>query len=171
MPATFSKLLKWLGTLIIFVAGVFFMLLALGGHLQLLEARRLMAEGRSAEGTVSGVRGGGRKSSSYYFSYEFPADGVMHARKDVGISYGDYHELRGRSRIKVWYDPENPARSITTPEMAEFESVPNRLFLPVVGLALLGWFVARIVRRSPAPPAPPAAPDPAHQVPPVRRGE
>ncbi len=169
-----KKLLRWLGTLVIFVAGLFFLVLALGGHLQLLDARRVMAEGQSAEGTVTGLRRGAGKSASYYFSYEFPAGGTIHAKKDLGISYGDYHELRRGSRIKVWYDPANPAKSVTTPEMAEFESVPNRLFLPGVALALLGWWVARIVRKRPssaAPPPPPGAPEPARYVSPVRRGE
>jgi uncharacterized protein DUF3592 len=167
-------LLRWLGTLLILAAGLFFLLLALGGHLQLLEARKVMAEGQPAEGTVTGLRRGTGKSASYYFSYEFPAGGAMHARKDAGVSYGDYQGLRQGTRIKVWYDPAHPAKSITTPEMAEFESVPNRLFLPAAALLLLGWGVVRIVRRRPAPPAPPASPappEPTRYVSPVRRGE
>lgn len=172
MPAAFSKLLGWLATLVIFLAGLFFAVLALGGHLQLLEARKVMAQGQAIEGTVTGLRRGTGKSASYYFSYEFPAGGVMLARKDASISYSDHHELRQGSRIKVWYDPANPASSVTAPEMAEFESIPNRLFLPGVALLLLGWWVARLVRRrSPAPPASPAAPEPTRYVSPVRRGE
>jgi uncharacterized protein DUF3592 len=174
MPAAFSKLLGWLATLVIFLAGLFFAVLALGGHLQLLEARKVMAQGQPVEGTVTGLRRGTGKSASYYFSYEFPAAGMMRARKDAGISYSDHHELRQGSKIKVWYDPANPANSVTTPEMAEFESIPNRLFLPGVALLLLGWWVTRLVRRRPAPPAPPASPatpEPTRYVSPVRRGE
>ena len=164
-------LLRWLGTLLILAAGLFFLLLALGGHLQLLDARKVMAEGQPAEGTVTGLRRGTGKSASYYFSYEFPAGGAMHARKDVGVSYSDYQKLRTGSKILVRHDPENPAKNVTAPEMAEFESVPNRLFLPVAALLLLAWAVARIVRRRPASPAPPATPEPARSVSPVRRGE
>ena len=169
MPVAFSKLLRWLATLVILVAGLFFLVLALGGHLQLLDARRVMAKGQATEGTVTGARSGGQKSASYYFSYEFPAGGVVHARKNVGVSYSDYQKLRAGSKIQVRYDPENPAKNVTAPEMAEFESVPNRLFLPVVALALLGWWLARVVRRRPPPSVPPA--EPAHYTSPVRRGE
>jgi hypothetical protein len=168
------RLLRGLATLVIFVVGLFFLVLALGGHLQLLDARKLMAEGKSAEGTIIGARSGGKKSASYYFSYEFPAGGVLHARKDVGVSYSDYQKLRAGSRILVRYDPGNPAKNVTTPEMAEFESIPNRLFLPGVALVLLGWWVARIVRKRPAPPTPPvspATPERVRYVNPVRRGE
>ena len=169
-----KKLLSWLATLVIFLAGLFFAVLALGGHLQLLEARTVMAQGQSVEGTVTGLRRGTGKSASYYFSYEFPAGGAIHARKDAGISYSHHQELRQGSKIKVWYDPANPLTSVTTPEMAEFESIPNQLFLPGVALLLLGWWFARLIRRRPAPPVPPASPatpEPTRYVSPVRRGE
>jgi len=168
MPAMFSKLLNWLGTLLIVAIGLFALLLALGAHLQLLEARKLMSQGRQTEGMVTEAHGGGKRSTSYYFSYEFPAGNVKHARKNRSIAYGDYTQMRPGTRIQVWYDPANPERSITTPELAEHESWANRLFFPLVGLALLGWGVARIVRR-PRPPAPPAAP--AHETSPIRRGD
>ena len=169
-----KTLLRRLATFVVFAAALFFLLLALGNHLQLLEARTIMAEGQSAEGTVTGVRRGTGKSASYYFSYEFAAGGAMHAKKDAGISYDNYQALRQGNRIKVRYDPAHPDKSITAPEMSEFESIPNRLFLPGVALLLLGWWVARLVRRRPAPPAPPAPPDtpePTRYVSPVRRGE
>lgn len=61
----FSRLLNWLGTVLILVVGLFVLLLALGAHLQLLDARKLMSEGRLAEGTVTGARAGGKRSTSY----------------------------------------------------------------------------------------------------------
>lgn len=131
----------------IFVVGLFVLVLALGAHLQLLDARELMSQGRLAEGTVTDAHGGGKRSTSYYFTYEFPAGTVTHARKDRSISYGDYATMRRGNRIQVWYDPANPERSITAPEMAEHESWANRLFFPLAGLALLGWGVARIIRH------------------------
>jgi hypothetical protein len=169
-----SRLLSALATFVIFATGLFFLLLALGGHLQLLEARTVMAEGRTAEGTVTALRRGGQKSASYYFSYEFPAGSAIQAKKDLSISYSDFHALRKGSNIKVWYDPASPAKSVTIPEMAEFESIPNRLFLPGIAVLLLGWWIARLVRRRPAPPAPPAQPakpERVRYVSPVRRGE
>ena len=49
-------------------------------------------------------------------------------------------------RVKVWYDPGNPARSITRAELDDLESWPNRIFFPLAGLALLGWAIARLRR-------------------------
>lgn len=142
-----ARLLNWLGTVLILVVGLFVLLLALGAHLQLLDARKLKSEGRLAEGTVTDTRTGGKRSTSYYFSYEFPAGAVTRARKDRTISYRDYAKMRRGNRIQVWYDPASPESSITMPEMAEHESWANRLFFPLAGLALLGWGIARIVRR------------------------
>ena len=150
------KILRWLGTLLILAVGLFFLLLALGAHLQLLEARKLMSQGRQAEGTVTEARGGGKRSTSYYFSYEFPAGAVSYAGKNRSIAYGDFTQMRSGGKIQVWYDAAHPERSITAAELAEHESWANRLFFPLLGLALIGWGTARIVRRS--RPSPPAAP-------------
>ena len=170
-----SRLLRALGTLAIFVAALFFALLALGAHLQLLDARRVMAEGQVAEGTVNQLRKGTGKSASYYFGYEFPAAGASRSKRDASISYSDYQALRAGSKVRVWYDPANPAVSATRQERDEFESWPNRLFLPGVSALLLGWWIARLVRTrppSPAPPAPPAKPAPTRGwVNPIRRGD
>jgi uncharacterized protein DUF3592 len=165
-------LLRWLGTLLILVAGLLFLLLALGGHLQLLEARKVMAEGTKVEGSVTQAYSGGRRSTAYYLDYEYPAAGGLKlSGKKRSISYSDYERLRPGTKVPVWHDAGNPERSITTAEMAELESWANRLFFPLVGLAFLAWGIARIVRKRPASPAPPATPEPARPVSPVRRGE
>lgn len=167
-------LLRWLGTLLIFVAALFFLVLALGAHLQLLEARQLMAEGRAADGTITGVRKGRGKSSSYYFSYAFSVGGATHARTDVSVPYGEYQTLQEGRNLQVRYDPADPGKSVTKPEMAQLESWPNRLFFPILSLMFIGWWVARLARRRPSPPAPPSAParpGPARFVNPIRRGD
>ena len=153
----------------IFVVGLFFLVLALGGHLQLLDARRVMAEGAKVEGSVTRSYSGGRRSTAYYFDYEYPAVGgqKLSGRKR-SISYSDYERLRPGTKVPVWHDARNPERSITTAEMAELESGANRLFLPLVGLALIAWGIARIFRRPPA--QPPTEPAPQYTAP-VRRGE
>ena len=170
-----SRLLGAVSTLAFFVAALFFALLALGGHLQLLDARRVMAEGQVAAATVSGLRKGTGKSSSHYFSYEFSADGKQkHAKANVTISYDAFHALRNGSKVKVWYDPANPALSVTQQERDELESWPNRLLLPGIAAILLAGWIRRLVRKHPAPPTPPAQPakpEPTRYVSPVRRGE
>jgi hypothetical protein len=170
-----SRLLRALGTLALFVAALFFALLTLGGHLQLLDARRVMAEGQVTQGTVTGLRKGTGKSSSYYFTYEFFAGGAKHAKTDVSVSYDAFHALRNGSKVKVWYDPANPAASATQQERDEFEFWPNRLLLPGITALLLGAWIWRLVRRppsSPAAPPSPAKPQPASRfVNPIRRGD
>jgi hypothetical protein len=162
-------LLRWLGTLLILAAGLFFLLLALGGHLQLLDARKVMAEGAKVEGSVIQAYSGGRRSTAYYFDYEYlAASGLKLPGQRRSISYSDYERLRPGTKVPVWHDAKNPERSITTAEMAELESWANRLFFPLVGLALLAWGVYRVVRRPPA--QPPAEPAPQGTAP-VRRGD
>ena len=138
-------MLRWLGTALIFLAGLFMLLLALGAHLELVEARRLIAGGRQAEATVTEV-GAPRRSTAYRYSYAYSVGNARYARSDRSIPYGLRDSVRPRSRIAVWYDPAKPALATTTAELAEHESWANRLFFPVAGLALLGWAIARIVR-------------------------
>ena len=170
-----SRLLGALGTLAFFVAALFFALLALGGHLQLLDARRVMAEGQVTEGTVNGLRKGSGKSSSHYFNYEFSAGGKQHAKTNVSISYDAFYALRNGAKVKVWYDPANPDVNATQQERDEIESWPNRLLLPGIAAILLAGWIRRLVRKppsSPDQPAPPAKPEPATRfVNPIRRGD
>ena len=173
MSRTFSSLPRRLATFVIFAAGLFFLLLGLGNHLQLLEARQLMAEGEKVEGNVTKAYSGGRRSTAYYYDYEYSAaeSGLKLSGEKRSISFSHYEQLRPGTRIPVWHDAWNPERSMTTAEMAERENWANWLFLPVLGFGLLGWGIFRLFRRLPSPPAqPPADPAP-RQTPPVRRGE
>lgn len=152
--AILSGILRWLGTTLILGAALFFLGLALGGHLQLLEARKLMATGTQAEATVSQKWSGGKRSTRYDFSYTFRVGDRSIERTVTGIGYGDYVKLQVGQRIPVWHEPSNAAKNITRTEMADLESWPNRLFGFVLGFALLGWGIARIVRRSRTTPPP-----------------
>lgn len=144
---------RWLATLLIVAGGLFFLLLGLGGWLQVVEAREIKASGTQAEATVSGKRSGGKRSSRYDFSYTVRVGDRQVEKTVTGIGYRNYERMKIGERIAVWYRADDPGRSITDVELAEIESWPNLLFLPVVGLALLGWAIARIVRRPRITPA------------------
>lgn len=145
---------RWFATLLIVAGGLFFLLLGLGAWLQLVEAREVRATGALAEATVTGKRAGGKRSSRHDFSYTVRVGQRQFDRTVTGIGYRDYERLQVGERILVWYRAEDPARSLSEVELAELESWPNRLFLPLAGLALLAWGVARMIRRPRAGPAP-----------------
>jgi len=142
--------LRKLGTAAILVAGLFFLLLALGQNLQLLAARELVAAGTRAEATVTAM-GAPRRSTAYRYTYSYRVGGTEHVRADRSIPYGQRESLKPGTKIEVWYDPKRPEVATSAAELAEHESVPNRLFLPLIGAVLLGWGLARILRRPTAP--------------------
>lgn len=145
-----ARILRWLATALIVAGALLCLLLALGSHLLLLEARDLMAQGRQVEGTVTETRTGGRRSTRYSFSYAYPAGSVRYAKANRTIAYRDYARMRRGQTIAVWYDPANPERSITVAEMADYESLANRLFFLLAGLAFLVWAITRVVRGTTA---------------------
>lgn len=139
-------IVRWLATALILLGGLLCLLLALGAHLQLLEARKLMSQGQQVEGTVTERRAGGRRSSRYSFSYTYPAGNIAHTKANLTIGYRTYTRLSSGQTIPVWYDPTDPERSITAPELADYESLANRLFFPAAALALLVWAIRRMLR-------------------------
>ena len=141
--------MRWLVTSLGVAGALLCLLLALGAHLQLVATRTLMSQGRPVEGAVTGTWAGGRRSSRHDFSYAYLAGNVRHVKDHRMIRYRDYVALDSGHAITVRYDPADPDRSITAPELADAESWGNRLFFPLIGLALLGWALKRMVRRAP----------------------
>jgi hypothetical protein len=143
-----SRLLRWLGTALILCAGLLFVALFLAMHVQLVEARKLMETGAQAEGTITQKVGASKRSSRRDFSYTFRVGSEPFAKTVTGIGSDDYGQMQVGQKIVVRYRPDDPHRNITQPELADLESWANRLFGLAVGLALIGWGIARIVRRA-----------------------
>ncbi|HET6265290.1 MAG TPA: DUF3592 domain-containing protein [Usitatibacter sp.] len=137
--------MRWLLSIVLIVAGVFFALLGLGIEMQVSQLRGLMASGAQAEGTIT-EQLGQRKSNAKFYSYRFRAGDRewTAARRDIPYSA---REIPIGARVPVRYDPANPERSVTPAELEEAEGWGNRLVFPLVAVALLGWGVVRIVRR------------------------
>jgi hypothetical protein len=137
--------MRWLLSIVLIVAGVFFALLGLGIEMQMSQLRGLMASGAQAEGTIT-EQLGQRKSNAKFYSYRFRAGDRewTAARRDIPYSA---REIPIGARVPVRYDPANPERSVTPAELEEAEGWGNRLVFPLVAVALLGWGVVRIVRR------------------------
>ena len=135
-------------TAVILLAGLCVLVISLAMGLQRDEARRLWAEGAVTEGTVTEILGT-KGSNAKFYSYTFPADGRMHTqtRRDIPWSARD---TPVGSRVTVRYDAKSPAKSITQAELEELESWGNRIIFPLIGIALVGWGAARILRRRPA---------------------
>lgn len=125
------------------------LLLAGGAHLQLQDARALVEKGVATEATLTEILGGGSRGGSHRYSYSFMVGADRFAQQRRGITYDARYSSRVGERVKVWYDPANPARSITRAELDELESWPNRIFFPLAGFALLAWAIARLRRPLP----------------------
>ena len=137
--------MRWLISVVLILASVFFAMLGLGIEMQVRELRDLMVSGTQAEGTIT-EQLGQRKSNAKFYSYRFRAgDREWTAvRRDIPYSA---REIPIGARVPVRYDPANPERSVTPAELEEAEGWGNRLVFPLVALALLGWGAMRIVRR------------------------
>ena len=144
-----SPIMRWLATVLILLAGLFILLLALGAHLGLVEARKLVAEGRQTEGTVSELVAA-KGSTDYRYGYTYSVGTSRLMRTNQSIPFGEKDKLRPGTKIRVWYDPANPEHATAQAELAEQESWGNRIVFPLIGAALIGWGVARIFRRKPA---------------------
>ena len=139
-----TRAIRWLATASIFAAATFFALLALGAHLQLVEGRELVAKGNAIEGSVIDVDIS-RRSTNTRMSYSYTVASGTYTRANRTIPYSEVDKVRRGTRVKVWIDPTKPDRSVTPPEMAEHESVTNRMFFPLASLALFAWGIARML--------------------------
>ena len=133
-------MLRWGLTLLILAAGLVALAFALGAHLDLGEARQLMARGRQVEGVVT-------DASAASYNYAYAVGGMRYSAINRTIPRGLGEKLHPGTRIAVWHDPADPQRSITIAEVAELESWVNRLVLPLLGLALLAWAIVRMLPR------------------------
>jgi hypothetical protein len=139
-------MLRWLATLLILAAGLLALLLALGAHLELGDARELMARGRQVEGVVTEAYAVRQGTASGY-SYAYAVGGTRYSAIKRSIPRGLKEKLPPGTRIAVWYDAADPPRSTTIAEIAELEGWANRVFFPLIGLALLAWAVVRMLPR------------------------
>ena len=137
--------MRWVVTILIFLGGLTAAALALGQHLALTDARRLMADGAQARGTIT-EQIGARKSNSRYYSYRFNVGNreVTATRRDIPWAA---RELAMGANVPVRYDPRDPSRSITPAELQEAEGWGNRLLFPILGAVLIAWAALRTVRR------------------------
>lgn len=133
-------------TVLIALAGLAFALLALGNELRLADMRTLMESGAQAEGTIT-EQLGAKKSNAKSYSYRFRAGDRDWTATRRDIPYAA-RELPIGARVPVRYDPANPERSITAAELEEAHGWGNRIFFPLVAIALIAWAVRRAVRAA-----------------------
>ena len=122
-------------------------LLALGAHFQLQEARTIRQTGAATEATLSEVMGGGARGGSHRYSYSYVVGTERFAQQRRDITYDARRASKVGDRVKAWYDPRDPRKSVTQAELDSLESWANRIFFPLAGLALLAWAIARTIRR------------------------
>ena len=142
-------MLRWGITLLVLAAGLVVVARALGLHLELQEARRLMGQGRQVEGAVTetlNMRAG--TASAYSYTYAVGASSFTAQQRGIGSDAAQ--KLRPGSRIVVWHDSAKPERTTTVAEVVHLESWVHRMILPLVGALLIAWALWRI-RHSQSP--------------------
>lgn len=142
-----ARILRWVVTASILLFGSLFLVLGLGMHLQLLEARRLVQEGAQAQATVT-ESGTARRSTATRITYEFSAAGRTYTARDRSIPFAARKSLPAGASVRVWHDRTNPAKSVTVAELDEMEAPGNRAFFPLAGIALIAWAILRMRRAA-----------------------
>lgn len=141
--------MRRVATALILVAGLFALLMAIGHHQSVEGARELMRTGAQAQGTVT-EQLGTRGSNAKYYSYTFRAGTREWVATRRGIPWAA-REIPVGAKIAVRFDPANPKDSITQAELEEAENWANRMLFPLAAAGLLGWAIARAVRRPKRP--------------------
>ncbi|QJR13388.1 DUF3592 domain-containing protein [Usitatibacter palustris] len=136
--------LRWFITAAILAAATACALLALDAYQGLADARELVAKGGEIEGIITDVDVAGRHLSSR-ISYIYTVASGAHTRVNRPIPYAEVERLRRGAKIKVWVDPAKPEQAVTAAEVAEHESVVNRMLYPLACLTLFAWAIARIM--------------------------
>ena len=136
--------MRWVSTILILLAGLFVLMLSMGGSLQRDEARRLWAEGAVAEGTVTEILGSkGSRAMYYSYTYSYGGRVLTQTRRNIR---GQARQTPIGSKVTVRYDPKDPSKSITQAELDEMQAWGNRFVFPFLGAALVGWALLRIFR-------------------------
>ena len=144
---SWRRLLDWIVIGFILLFGLLMLVLTLGHHLQMGEARTLVESGTETQAVVTQMHGGRRNMRSYSYRFKAAGQEVHAAKRD--IPYGMRDEFAPGDTIRVWYDPSDPARkNMTMAELHEMESWWNRLAPAVLGGGLI-FLAARLMRRKP----------------------
>ena len=138
---------RWVGAFILLLGSVGFALCGFIAHTTLEEARALAASGIQTRAVVTGLSISGKRKSSHNLGYRFRV-----GDKDAGADHrrippARYHELEIGDEIPVRFDPANPHRHITAPELEQLERWGERIGFPFLSLAFLVWSYAHFRDR------------------------
>lgn len=132
----------WLGGIFFLLMSAAFGIIAVARQEALDEARELAATGVQTRAVVTAMRVTGKRGSSHNLSYRFRAEGRDAGATDRRIYHARYDELSIGDEIPVRYDPANPHRHVTAPELEELERWSDRLGFGGFALVWLGMSVA-----------------------------
>lgn len=129
----------------ILLFGLLLLLLAVGHHVDISQSRQLVESGAQTEAVVTQVFS---RRNQLGYSYRFAVAGRDFEVKKRSIPYSMRNDFRVGDKVRVWYDPTNPARNVTTAHLVDMESWWSRLSLPVLGIGLVALAVT-LMRRKP----------------------
>ena len=132
----------WLGGLFFLLMSAAFGFIAIARQGALDEARELAATGVQTRAVVTEMRVTGKRGSTHNVSYRFRAGDRDAGATDRRIFHARYDELSIGDEIPVRFDPANPNRNVTAPELEELERWSDRLGFGGLALFWLGMSVA-----------------------------
>lgn len=138
------RVAQWGGAILwlLMSAGVAF--IVVDRQVTLETARELAASGIQTRATVTGMRLTGKRGRSHNLSYRFRVAEREFGGTDRRIPSEKYDELDVGAEIAVRFDPANPHRHVTGPELEELERWSDRIGYSLLSLAFLTACVSRL---------------------------
>lgn len=138
-----SRVERRFATPILLVFGLGFGIAAVVAQQTLDEARALARDGVQTTGTVTRANQWGKRNNRYYIEYRYVVAGKDLSRGGE-VSEEAFSELTVGTSLPVRFDPDNPLRAITGPELARIESLGTRAGFSAVSAVLLVVFGVRM---------------------------
>ena len=154
-----SRVERRFATPLLLVGGIAFGIAAVVAQQTLDEARALVRDGVQTTATVTQANLWGKRNSRYYIGYRYVVAGKDLSRGGE-VTQEAFSELTVGMSLPVRFDPDNPQRAISGPELALIESWRTRegffgisvVLLVIFGVRVRNWIRARAPSPQPRKP-------------------
>ncbi|MEO5676903.1 MAG: DUF3592 domain-containing protein [Usitatibacter sp.] len=154
-----SRVERRLATPLLLVGGIAFGIAAVVAQQTLDEARALARYGVQTTGTVTQAHLGGKRNTRHYIGYRYVVAG-KDLSKGGEVTEEAFSELTVGVSLPVRFDPDDPHRAISGPELARIESLWTRvgfsassaMLLVIFGVRMWNWIRAKASSPKPRKP-------------------
>jgi Protein of unknown function (DUF3592) len=143
MTSWLRRVERRFATPILLVYGLGFGIAAVVAQQTLDEARALAREGVQTTATVTQAKLWGKRNTNYYIAYRYVVAATDLSRGG-DVTEEAFSELTVGKSLPIRFDPDNPQRAISGPELALIESWKTREGYSGVSVGLLVIFGVRV---------------------------